>query len=53
MLADSRTYVMSGQWWLTVFPGLLIFLTVCAFNLVGDLLRDVLDPSQLTRRGDG
>jgi peptide/nickel transport system permease protein len=52
MLADSRTYVMSGQWWMTVFPGLLIFLTVCAFNLAGDLLRDVLDPAQLTRRGD-
>ena len=52
MLADSRTYVMSGQWWLTIFPGLLIFLTVVAFNLAGDLLRDVLDPAQLTRRGD-
>jgi len=52
MLADGRTYVMSGQWWLTVFPGLLIFLTVCAFNLVGDKLRDLLDPAQLTRRGD-
>ncbi|MCC7428175.1 MAG: ABC transporter permease [Alphaproteobacteria bacterium] len=52
MLADSRTYVMSGQWWLTVFPGLLIFLTVVAFNLAGDLLRDVLDPAQITRRAD-
>lgn len=52
MLADSRTYVMSGQWWLTVFPGALIFLTVVAFNLAGDLLRDALDPAQITRRGD-
>lgn len=52
MLADSRTYVMSGQWWLTFFPGLLIFLTVVAFNLAGDLLRDVMDPMQITRRGD-
>lgn len=52
MLADSRTYVMSGEWWLTIFPGLLIFLTVCAFNLAGDLLRDLLDPAQLTRRAD-
>ncbi|MCA3263815.1 MAG: ABC transporter permease [Telmatospirillum sp.] len=52
MLADSRTYVMSGQWWLTVFPGLLIFLSVAAFNLAGDLLRDALDPAQITRRGD-
>jgi len=52
MLADSRTYVMSGQWWLTVFPGLLIFLSVASFNLAGDLLRDALDPAQITRRGD-
>jgi peptide/nickel transport system permease protein len=52
MLADSRTYVMSGQWWLTIFPGLLIFLTVAAFNLAGDLLRDALDPAQITRRAD-
>ena len=52
MLADSRTYVMSGQWWLTIFPGLLIFLTVAAFNLAGDLLRDLLDPAQITGRGD-
>lgn len=50
MLADSRTYVMSGQWWLTIFPGLLIFLTVCAFNLAGDMLRDLLDPAQITKR---
>ncbi|UFN49281.1 ABC transporter permease [Roseomonas sp. OT10] len=53
MLADSRTYVMSGQWWLTVLPGLMIFLTVCALNLAGDLLRDLLDPAQLTRGADG
>lgn len=52
MLADSRTYVMSGQWWLTVFPGLLIFLTVASLNLAGDLLRDALDPAQITRRAD-
>jgi len=32
------------QWWISVFPGLAIFLLVLAFNLVGDGLRDVLDP---------
>jgi ABC-type dipeptide/oligopeptide/nickel transport system permease subunit len=37
---------------ITVFPGLLIFLSVAAFNLAGDLLRDALDPAQITRRGD-
>jgi peptide/nickel transport system permease protein len=43
MLADSRTFVQSGEWWLTVFPGALIFLTVCALNVLGDFLRDALD----------
>ncbi|AYD03701.1 ABC transporter permease [Neorhizobium sp. NCHU2750] len=49
MLADSRNYVFSGEWWLSVFPGLLISLTVIGFNLMGDGLRDLLDPRrQLT-----
>jgi peptide/nickel transport system permease protein len=34
-------------WWLSVFPGLMIVLTVMAFNIVGDGLRDALDPRQL------
>lgn len=33
-------------WWLTIFPGLFIFLTVIAFNLLGDVLRQELDPKQ-------
>jgi peptide/nickel transport system permease protein len=48
MLADARTYVQSGEWWLTVFPGMLIFVTVCALNVLGDYLRDVLDPREAT-----
>jgi peptide/nickel transport system permease protein len=44
MLSDARTYVASGEWWMTVFPGLLIFFTVCALNILGDFLRDLLDP---------
>lgn len=36
--------VTSGAWWLTVFPGLAIFLTVTAYNLVGEGLRDAMDP---------
>jgi len=32
------------SWWLTVFPGLAIFLTVTAFNFIGESLRDILDP---------
>jgi peptide/nickel transport system permease protein len=48
MLADARTYVATGEWWMTVFPGLLIFFVVCALNVLGDFLRDLLDPRELT-----
>jgi peptide/nickel transport system permease protein len=40
---------LEDQWWLTVFPGLVIFLTVLAVNFVGDGLRDALDPKQRVR----
>jgi peptide/nickel transport system permease protein len=43
MLADGRNYI-SRAWWLTTFPGLAILLTVLSINLLGDWLRDVLDP---------
>lgn len=48
MLNDGRDYILSGQWWLQVFPGLAIALTVVGFNLLGDALRDVLDPKSGT-----
>lgn len=48
MLFDAKDYLNQG-WWMSVFPGLAIFLTVLAFNLVGDALRDVLDPKTVTR----
>jgi peptide/nickel transport system permease protein len=44
MLADARNYLFSGEWWLSVFPGAAISLAVVAINLVGDGLRDALDP---------
>lgn len=43
MLADAREFVLSA-WWVVTFPGLAILVTVLAFNLVGDGLRDALDP---------
>ena len=48
MLADGRVD-MQRAWWETVFPGAAIFITVLAFNLVGDGLRDALDPRQRLR----
>jgi peptide/nickel transport system permease protein len=44
MLADSVKYLTSGAWWVLVFPGLAIMLTVLGLNLLGDGLRDALDP---------
>jgi peptide/nickel transport system permease protein len=44
IVADGRDYVLSGNWWLTTFPGLAIALSVLAINFFGDGLRDVLDP---------
>lgn len=44
ILAMSRSMMMAGEWHVSVFPGLAIFVTVLAFNLLGDALRDTLDP---------
>jgi len=44
MLADGRTYMQSA-WWISVFPGIAIMLTVLGLNLLGDWLRDLLDPT--------
>ncbi len=43
MLADGRAY-LSTSWWLATFPGLSIMLSVLGINLLGDWLRDILDP---------
>ncbi|NMM81927.1 dipeptide ABC transporter permease DppC [Acidovorax sp. SRB_14] len=43
MLADAREFVMRA-WWVVTFPGLMIVVAVLAFNLLGDGLRDALDP---------
>lgn len=43
MLADGRAYVATA-WWLATIPGLAIMLTVLAINMIGDWIRDVLDP---------
>jgi peptide/nickel transport system permease protein len=48
MLSGARNYLMSGEWWLSVFPGLAISITVIGFNLLGDGLRDRFDPRHNT-----
>ena len=44
MLSESREHLMSNKWWMAEFPGLAIVFTVLAFNIIGDWLRDFLDP---------
>ncbi|MFN8475347.1 MAG: ABC transporter permease [Anaerolineae bacterium] len=49
MLSSGRNFIQQA-WWMTVFPGLAIFITVLAFNFLGDGLRDALDPRRTERR---
>ncbi|OQY31751.1 MAG: hypothetical protein B6I38_05370 [Anaerolineaceae bacterium 4572_5.1] len=48
MLGDSYRYLTSGAWWAVLFPGIAIMLSVLGFNLLGDGLRDALDPKLRT-----
>jgi peptide/nickel transport system permease protein len=48
MVSGGRDYLMDA-WWISTFPGFAIVLAVLAFNLVGDGLRDALDPRQSER----
>jgi peptide/nickel transport system permease protein len=45
MVADGRDFILD-QWWLATIPGIAIFVVSLGFNLLGDGLRDVLDPKQ-------
>jgi peptide/nickel transport system permease protein len=44
MIAEGRQYIISGEWWVTIFPGLFIMAGVTGFTLIGDGLREVLNP---------
>jgi ABC-type dipeptide/oligopeptide/nickel transport system permease subunit len=52
MIADGRGY-LPDQWWISTFPGIAIMITVMTFNLLGDGLRDELDPRSATEGGPG
>jgi ABC-type dipeptide/oligopeptide/nickel transport system permease subunit len=49
MLTEGRRY-MREAWWIIAFPGLAIFVTAMSFNLMGDGLRDALDPRSSSGR---
>ena len=48
LVAEGARYIASGQWWMFLFPGLALMLAVFTFNLLGDALRDILDPKART-----
>lgn len=48
LVAEGARFVASGQWWIFLFPGLALMLAVFTFNLLGDALRDILDPRART-----
>ena len=49
MVAEGRDFLLD-QWWVSTFPGLALFLFVVGFNLLGEIVRDWLDPSSVGRR---
>lgn len=48
MVAEGARFISTGEWWLVVFPGLALTFAVLCFNLLGDGLRDILDPRMRT-----
>jgi peptide/nickel transport system permease protein len=48
MVAEGANFVISGEWWLALFPGLWLMFAVFTFNLMGDGLRDLVDPRKRT-----
>jgi peptide/nickel transport system permease protein len=50
LVSEGQAGISAGRWWASTFPGLMVFLWALAFNLVGDGLRDVLDPRTETAR---
>ncbi|MCR9213762.1 MAG: ABC transporter permease [Proteobacteria bacterium] len=48
MVAEGAGFIVSGEWWLALFPGAALMLAVFTFNLLGDGLRDLIDPRRRT-----
>jgi len=48
MVAEGASFMVSGEWWIALFPGLALMIAVFCFNLIGDGLRDIVDPQRRT-----
>jgi peptide/nickel transport system permease protein len=48
LVAEGAQFIVSGEWWVSFFPGAVLMLAVFTFNLLGDALRDIVDPRKRT-----
>lgn len=48
LVAEGAQFIVSGEWWVSFFPGAVLMLAVFSFNLLGDALRDIFDPRKRT-----
>ena len=48
LVAEGASFILSGEWWIALFPGLALMVAVFCFNLLGDGLRDIIDPRRRT-----
>jgi len=48
LVAEGAQFIVSGEWWVSFFPGMMLMLAVFSFNLLGDALRDIFDPRRRT-----
>jgi peptide/nickel transport system permease protein len=48
LVAEGAQFIVSGEWWVSFFPGVMLMLAVFTFNLLGDALRDIFDPRRRT-----
>ena len=48
LVAEGSSFILSGEWWIALFPGLALMVAVFCFNLLGDGLRDIIDPRRRT-----
>jgi peptide/nickel transport system permease protein len=48
MVAEGASFIISGEWWIAFFPGIVLMAAVFCFNLMGDGLRDIVDPRRRT-----
>jgi peptide/nickel transport system permease protein len=48
LVAEGAQFIVSGEWWVSFFPGAMLMLAVFTFNLLGDALRDIFDPRRRT-----